>query len=240
MKLEKSIFQRSHLYFLVFFLAMLAAFWLTYFTKILEQENYRLHLHGLTLILWCLMLVVQPWLIRTKQRSLHQRIGTFSYLLVPLLVFTTLDLFIFRMQQAPALDNAAYMFVALVVNALVVFLILYGLAIYHKHKPTVHARYMLCTAFPMFTPITDRIISIYFPSMLKYIPVLEGQPVVPAVGFLLADLLLIGLSIWDWRSHKRWNVFPVALALLLAYHISFFTFYQYPFWISFSHWLLGR
>jgi hypothetical protein len=238
MKLEKSLFQRSHLYFIAFFLFMVWGFWLTYFTRIFEQENYRMHAHGMTLILWCLMLIVQPYLIRTKRRPLHKAIGKFSYLLVPLMVFTTLDLLIYRFKTGNELTALHYSFIALVVNALVVFLAMYGLAIFHKNKPTVHARYMLCTAFPMFTPITDRILYSFFPSGLSFLPTIEGEPIMPFVGFVLADLMLLGLSIWDWRSHKRWNVFPFALLLLLAYHISVFHIYRLQVWRDFSNWLL--
>jgi len=237
MKLEKSIFQRSHYFFIVFFGMMLIAFWLSYFVQIFDQENYRMHTHGITLILWCLMLIIQPFLIRTRRRALHRFIGKFSYLLVPLMIFTTMDLLRFRLKAAPALHTMDYFFVSLVVNALIVFLLLYGLAIINRKKSTIHARYMICTAFPMFTPITDRIVYTYFPSLLKYVPTIDANPIAPAIGFGLADFMLIGLSIWDWRSHKRWNVFPVALSLLLLYHFSVFNFYKYAWWQQFSTWL---
>ncbi len=97
MKLEKSLFQRSYIYFIIFFLFMIWGFWRTYFVKIHDQENYRMHAHGVTLILWTLMLIVQPYLIRTKRRPLHRAIGKFSYLLVPLMVFTTLSLLNYRL-----------------------------------------------------------------------------------------------------------------------------------------------
>ncbi len=236
MKLERTLFEKSYIYFLSFFLLVLSAFWLTYITRIFEQENYRMHLHGTTLFLWCLMLIVQPLLIKKKMYLIHRRIGQFSYVLVPALVFTTLDLLRYRVKSQPAID---YVFVALVVNALIAFIILYGLAIYHRKKSTIHARYMLCTVFPFFTPATDRIISIYFPSTLKYFPMLTGHPNVMLFGFALADIVLIGLCIWDWRSHRRLNVFPVALVVLLCYHYSVNTFYQYNFWKSFSDWLIN-
>lgn len=241
MRLEKALFQKSHLYFAGFFLFMVLAFWFTYFTKIFEQENYRMHLHGITLVLWCLMLIIQPYLIRTKRYQLHRAMGKFSYLLVPVLVFTTLDLFIFRMKAAGDLKNLGYSFTALVVNALVAFLIFYGLAIYNRKKPLVHARYMICTAFPMFTPITDRIIYTFIPSLttVKWLPVIDGNPIVPFYGFLLADLLLFGLIIWDWQSHKRMKVFSFALLVMLVYHLSVFHFYKFGFWQAFSTWLAG-
>lgn len=236
LKLEKSLYQKSYIYFIVFFLFMLWGFWFTYFTKILDQENYRMHLHGTALILWCLMLIVQPYLIRTKKVKIHKKIGKFSYLLVPFILFSTIDLLKYRLHGKVELSNADNFFITLVLNALVTFLILYGFAIYHKGKGSIHARYMLCTAFPMFTPITDRIINIHFPSLLNYFPTIDGDPIVPIFGYVLADILLLGLCIWDWRSHKRWNVFPFALLLLIGYHFSVLNFYKYPFWIKFCEW----
>lgn len=235
MKLERTIFEKSHVYFLAFFLMVLAAFWLTYVTRIHEQENYRMHLHGVILFSWCLMLIIQPLLIKKKMNVLHRGIGRFSYGLVPLLVFTTFDLLRYRVKGQPAID---YAFMALVLNALIAFIILYGLAIYNRKKPLLHARYMMCTIFPFFTPATDRIISIYFPSTLEYFPMLNGQPNVMLFGFALADAILIGLCFWDWKSHRRLNVFPVALVVLLTYHYSVNTFYQYNFWKTFCDWLI--
>jgi hypothetical protein len=236
MKLERTLLQKSHFYFIGFFLLVLAAFWLTYFTKILDQANYRMHTHGISLILWCLMLIVQPYLIVTKRTEWHRNVGKFSYLLVPLLIFTTLDLLKFRLEPVPVLGTMDYFFVALVVNALVAFVIFYGLAIYNKKNSVIHARFMVCTTLPMFTPATDRILHIYFPSLVPYLPTIEGNPIAPVVGFLMADLILIGLIIWDWRSHRRWNVFPFVLVVLLIYHYSVLNFYKFQFWKSFSNW----
>jgi hypothetical protein len=89
----------------------------------------------------------------------------------------------------------------------------------------------------MFTPVTDRIIHTHFSSLLLYRPTLEGRPIAPVVGFLIADFLLIGLTVWDWRSHKRWNVFPVALMVLIVYHYSVLNFYKFQFWQDPSNWM---
>jgi hypothetical protein len=214
---------------------MLAGFWLTYFTKILDQENYRMHLHGITLISWCALLIVQAYLIRTKRYSLHKKTGKLSYIIVPLIAFTTIDLYKYRLSELTVLSTRDYLFTASVLMALLTFLIFYGLAIFFKRKPTIHARYMICTAFPMFTAIIDRIIDSYFPFLLAYFPDVDG-PVIQVVGLTLADILLIILSIWDWRSHKRINVFPIALIIHLIYHYSVLNFYKFEFWQAFSNW----
>jgi len=236
MKLERNLYQVSYVWFFVFFLAVLAAFWFTYFTKMLDQENYRMHTHGISLIAWCLMLISQAFLIRKKRHALHKTIGSFSYVLVPLLIYTTVDLLHFRLQVNPVMGTMDFFFVALVLNALIAFAVFYGLAIYYRKNPLIHARYMVCTIFPMFTPVTDRIIYIYFPSWVKYLPTIEQNPVAPVAGFLLADIILIGLSIWDWRAHRRWNVFPIALVILVLYHYSVLNFYKFEWWQSFSSW----
>ena len=237
MKLEKALFRRSYIYFILFFLLMMVGFWYTYFTRISSQENYRMHAHGAVLVAWCLMLIVQPLLIRLKKTRIHRAVGKFSYVLVPLLLFTTTDLLRYRLQQVPQLSPSDYYFVALVIVALLAFIIFYGLAIHNRKRSTIHARYMISTAFPFFTPVTDRIIHIHFPSLLAYVPRIDGAPVAPVYGFLLADLIVVGLCIWDWRSHKRWNVFPFVLLVLLFCHFSVMNFYKYYWWQEFCEWL---
>ena len=174
MRLDRVLYQKSHIYFIAFFLFMLAGFWLTYFTKILDQENYRMHLHGITLISWCTLLIAQAYLIRTKRYSLHKKTGKLSYVIVPLIAFTTVDLYKYRLSELTALSTRDYLFTASVLMALLTFLIYYGLAIFFKSKPTIHARYMVCTIFPMFTAIIDRIIDSYFPFLLPYFPNVDG------------------------------------------------------------------
>ena len=235
MKLERILYQKSHIYFILFFLFMLAGFWLTYFTKILDQENYRMHLHGVTLISWCILLIFQATLIRIKNYSLHKQIGKFSYILVPLIAYTTVDLYKFRLSELSTLTNRDYLFTASVLMALLTFLIFYGLAIYYKNSPAIHARYMICTVFAMFTAVIDRIIISYFSFLLPYFPYVEG-PVIQVVGLTLADIILFILCIWDWRSHRRLNVFPIALLIHLIYHYSVLSFYKFEFWKSFSEW----
>jgi hypothetical protein len=236
MKLERIIYQKSHIYFLLFFVMMVAGFWLSYFTKIFDQENYRMHLHGISLILWCILLFVQAYLIRTKYYELHRRAGKLSYVIVPMIAFTTVDLYKYRLDELTSLTRRDYLFTASVLIALLTFLIYYALAMINKGRPTVHARYMICTIFPMFTAVIDRIISAYFPFFLSYFPDVDG-PVVQVVGLTLGDLLLGLLCLWDWRSHRRINVFPVALALHLIYHYAVLNFYKFDFWHSFSNWV---
>lgn len=238
MKLERTLYQKSHFYFMGFFFLMLVGFWLTYFTKLLNQENYRMHLHGIVMILWCSLLVAQAYLIRIKKFDLHKQLGKTSYVLVPLIAYTTVDLYKFRLSELTTISTRDYLFTASVLIALLTFLTFYGLAIFFKGKPAIHARYMVCTVFAMFTAVIDRVIGFYFPSLLPLFPSVEG-PVVQVVGLTLADLFLLILCIWDWQSHRRLNVFPIALLIHLLYHYSVMNFYKFEFWKSFSLWFFN-
>jgi hypothetical protein len=230
--------QRSVWLFGAFAIAMLIAFWPTYFSRLDQQPSYHPHAHGLAMTAWCVLLVSQAWLMRTGRRDLHRGIGAASYVIVPLMVVTTVNFVHFRLRGAPVLDAVALYFLALVVNALVAFLVLYGLAIYHRRRPAQHARFMVCSVFPLFTPVTDRLFGRYLPEIVPLVPRIDGSPVLPVAGFLLADFLLVALAVWDWRTHRRRDVFPAALGVLLLYHVSVLTFHRFPAWQSFAAWFV--
>jgi hypothetical protein len=75
---------------------------------------------------------------------------------------------------------------------------------------------------------------------VAYHPTIAGEPIIPVSGFVLADVMLVVLSVCDWVSHRRRQVFPFALLVLVAYHGWVLTFHRFPFWHAFSSWLAGR
>lgn len=235
----RAVYRHGLWWFIPFFVAMLIAFWPSYFSRITQQPSYHAHAHGLAMILWCAMLIAQASLVRLGRPALHRQLGKLSYVLVPLIVITTVNFIHFRVQGVTQLGNLGLYLLALILNALVVFVILFGLAIYYRRDRAMHSRYMLCTIFPLFTPITDRLIGAHMPSLVGLVPRIDGAPILPTVGFLLADAMLVALAVWDWRVNRRVNVFPVALGLLVAYHVSVLTFYRWPAWEGFGAWFVG-
>jgi hypothetical protein len=161
-----------------------------------------------------------------------------SYALVPAIVIAAVNFVHFRVHGATALNPVALYFLALVLNALVAFVALWGLAMYYRAQPATHARYMIATIFPLFTPVTDRLIGRYAPSIVPMVPRIDGMPVLPFAGFILADAILIGLALWDWNANRR-SVFPIALVILVLYQISVMTFYRADFWNAFGLWFAG-
>lgn len=226
------------LLFAGFVVAMLVAFWPSYFSRLGDQPSYHPHAHGLAMSAWCLLLVSQAWLIRVGSRDIHRGMGAASYVLVPVMMVATLNFLHFRVREAQELGPVGLYMVALIVNGLIAFLVLYALAMAYRRQPAVHGRFMVCTVFPLFTPVTDRLIGRFWPSLVPLVPRIDGAPVLPVVGFLLADVMLLALSVWDWRANKR-AVFPVALVVLLAYHGSVLTFHQFAWWAAFGRWFVS-
>ncbi len=239
MNLDRTLLQRSYLFFVIFLLLAVAAFWFTYWTRLGEQENYRMHLHGIALFLWCVMLITQAILARSNRNALHRNLGRLSYFLIPFMVLTTLDLLKYKVDHLASPSAMDYWFISLVLNAVIALLIFYVLAIKYRKVVALHSRFMVSTVFPMFTPVTDRLIAFYIPGLKHYLPVIEGNPIRPVAGFILCDALLLLLCITDWKSKRTRWVFPFVLAVMLLYHYSVMNFYRFGFWQSFGQWFIN-
>lgn len=233
------LFRRSVWFFAAFALAVVPAFWPRYFSRLGSQPTFHAHAHGFVMLLWCLLLVAQGWLIRSGHRATHRQLGKVSYLLVPLIVITTVNFVHFRVRDLAAVPVEWLYLLALILNALPAFVLLFALAIYHRRNAGTHARYMICTVFPLFTPVTDRLVGFYMPQAMPLFPVIGVEPVLPVFGFALADAMLVALSVWDWRTNRRADVFPLALGILLMYHLSVLTLHRVDGWSAFASWFVS-
>jgi len=221
-----------------FTMAMLVAFWPSYFSRLAEQPSLHHHAHGIAMSLWLVLLITQASLMRSGNRALHRRLGLLSYVLVPVIVVVTLRFVHYTVQEGPA-DLGAYglFFLALVVVTLVAFVALYGLAMFNRAQPAVHARYMVATIFPLFPPVTDRLFGRFMPSIFESMPRIGGAPIIQCAGFAIADAILLGLALWDWQKNGR-RVFPIALAIVVAAQAAILTLHNFGFWQAFGTWFV--
>lgn len=235
-----AVTRNSGYYFVLFFGLVLIAFWTSYFGKLGEPMETHVHLHGLAMTLWCVMLISQAFLIRWKKYALHRLIGKGSYLLVPFILYSGFHIarMTIRNMGIPG-DALHYYFAALMFNSLLVFALFYGLAIAFRKKPALHSRWMVCTVFPLITPVTDRIIYHYLDDLVPMVPTLHTVPMVQVIGFALADLILLLLVAIDLLRHQRNYAFPIALGVLLLYHLSVLTWYDVPAWQNIADWIMA-
>lgn len=233
------LYQRSVFAFLLFFALALWGFWTSYYGKLLAEYPPQVRLHGIAMTLWCLLLILQSGLIRTRHLSVHRWTGRLSYVLVPFILLSGFHIAHITVSEMQAGTGPYYYFIALMFNSLVLFAVLYGLAIYHRKHPLIHARFMVCTVLPLITPISDRIIYKYVDGLVRFVPVLEGMPMVQVLGFAVGDIILLGLLIWDWMAHRQWKVFTLALALVMLYHLSVYSFHQFSWWRQTGDWIMA-
>jgi hypothetical protein len=240
---DGDLYRHSSKLFVVFLALMVWAFWPSYFTRLFEQPSFWFHAHGILLTLWCVLLVVQAQLIRTGRRGWHRLLGQSSYVLAPAVVIIS-TLFV-HYRVAPGLRGVAVLpafvlhFLALTLISMLAFALFYTLAIWFRRDAQVHGRWMVCTVFPLVTPVTDRLIGAHLQPVIGLVPQIDGSPILPAAGFLAADLVLVALIVWDWLGNRRLSVFPVALGALLAYHVGALTLHRAALWNAFCVWFLG-
>jgi hypothetical protein len=208
---KTSVMERAYNYVYLFFVAIffvvIWGFWRTYivFFPSFKGFGYTHHIHGLLMMIWIFMLMVQPLLIRGKKLWLHRAIGKASYIVVPLLlisIFMVDKISYYKVVRAS--PQQAIAGIALNIPALFAFAVLYGLAIWKKKKSRIHMRYMLGTSLLMIGPGLGRALIIYFnvpfPDAVIYTYYL-----IMAIAFLLlvADII-----------HRK-PLMPYSITLLL-------------------------
>ncbi|GAA4414044.1 hypothetical protein GCM10023187_43020 [Nibrella viscosa] len=201
-------------WFLLLIILVLAGFYHTYLSKILQPQAAIIHIHFGLMAIWIGMLIAQPFLIKYKKVALHRRVGRISYWVVPLAIFSgflmlrdTYYRFIADAQQKAAqslsplasdeLQRQAAAYVSVVVFWLAMFATFYTMAILNRKRSAVHARYMVAAALSLLGPTVDRIV--VFILGLESLP--AGLPI-EIIAFFLANTTL-ALLLWNDYRYKR-------------------------------------
>ncbi|HSK19235.1 MAG TPA: hypothetical protein VK912_08845 [Longimicrobiales bacterium] len=191
-------FYRNAIYWFALLLVVLVAgFWRSYFS-VLGQGSLHIthHVHGLAMLLWVLLLIVQAWFIRTGRKAGHRLLGRTSIVLAPIVVasgvWVNLQMMAGATEPLPAGLLGAYWWGYFLMLAFGVF---YAMGIIHRRRLQLHARYMAATALVFLTPGLGR-------AWFNYLYPLTGWE--PNALQVTSVPLLIGcwLLLDDWR-HSR-------------------------------------
>jgi len=199
-------FTRSSPFFVGLLLLAVVAFWPTYLSRLGASTPYT-HLHAFTATLWIVLLIAQPAAVRSGNLAWHRTLGQLAYGLAPLLVLTVVLLAhsdIVGLEGRAFVDQSYLLYLRISLAGL--FSLTAGLALITRRTTALHARFMVCTAFPLIDPVLSR--------MMRWI---EPNPTwnYQWFTFALTDLVILAAVWWDRGNHRgRW-VFPAILPLFV-------------------------
>lgn len=200
---SKINFDKSGYYIFGLIAIILLGFWRSYFSELIagtSRHSLIFHFHAVMMSLWIAMLIVQPLLIRKKKFTAHRFIGKLSFVVMPLLVISIIQIMHYEGNLFPENELT---FIG-VMNGSILMSTFYLIAIWKTSIVNIHARAMVCTGITMIQPASDRVMFNIF----------EMQaPTVFFVSWGIIYLLLIVLIIIG-RKQKvgRW-IFPLYLCM---------------------------
>lgn len=175
----------------------------TYLDKLINSKktiHFTIHLHFWVAAIWVILMIVQPLLLRFKQRQWHLRLGKFYYALFVVFELSLIP-FIVGTFRYTIKAGSPTVFISSLLG--VIFTgVFFGLAIYHRKKPHLHMRYMIALAFMFLFPPIGRII-------IRGL----GGPFLAAVhiNYTLINLILLSLIFFDKKHQRNYQPYKVAL-----------------------------
>lgn len=113
------------------------------------------HFHGIMMMSWLLMLLIQPILILNGKTKLHRQVGGLSYVLAPMILlsmFLVIQSRYYDYLEKVGQTKAVIAWLSINFRMMVFFAVVFFLAMYYKHKPALHMRFMCSTAFLLTSP----------------------------------------------------------------------------------------
>ena len=194
-----------------------------------------LHIHGVVMTGWVVLLVIQTSLIAAHRVNWHRRIGVFGTVWAALVVLigsiTTLHAAAREVRGHTDFAASQITITSLDLLQMLFFAAFVSVAIWQRRNPSYHKRLMLLT------------IACMLPDALGRLPVTFMSRATEAelnqrimIGLDLFILIIVGLdTLWHRRLHPAfgWGV----LLFVGAFHVALY-FSQTPAWISFAESLI--
>lgn len=175
------------------------------------------HIHGILMMLWVLLLIVQPFLISMKKFTLHRMIGKSSYILAPLValsIFVVSSVSYHKMLTEQAPLPVAIGILALNIPGAFAFTAFYFLAMLHRKQSDIHMRYMIGTSLLMIGPGLGR-------GLITYGNIPFESGVTHSDEFVL--VISFGLLLYDIIKKKNIKPYLTIFLVLLVSHIFWLT-----------------
>lgn len=225
--MEKA-YKNLSFFFAGIFIIILFGFFNSYFSLFPQYGKLPniVHFHALTLVLWSLLLIIQPLLIRFKKQKTHKLLGKFSYMLAPLIIFSMLAMtrktFTERTPDTSDFQALSGMFISL--SHTFLFGLFYVLAMIKTGKPKLHMRFIILASLTGLAPAIARI-------NIAELGITMGPLL---FSFVFTDLVIAALIIFDLIKKSAYKPYVAGLILFVLVHFSTYTFAKSDTWIYIS------
>lgn len=225
------LYRNAIYWFALLLLILVAGFWESYFSQLGRGSlHISHHVHGIAMLLWVLLLMMQSWLIRSGRRTGHRFLGRSSLILAPVIVGSGLwvNFYIMAGAPEPITDGllGAYWFGFFL---MLTFTVLHGMGFIHRRRLQLHARYMAATALVFVTPGLGR-------AWFNYLYPLTGWE--PTATRVTAVPLLIGvwLLLRDWRDGRTVKPYLLFCTIWVLGNVARFGLTRLEIWREFAAW----
>jgi len=217
-------YKNAWLYFALALVVTVVGFFPSYFNR-LTTTDVAHHLHGITATLWMLLLIIQPLLYRTGTMKWHRALGRTSFVLVPLIFMSGLNMIhLMMMNKENYPPGIPYQLAFIDFTVLPLFILFFILAIFHRKNIQLHARYMVCTIIGPLIPAITRLLFI--------IPDVDSFDKSLNMSYVIMEIVILILLYDDWRSGKIRAPYVFALIVFSADHLLMNFASQWVWWRS--------
>ncbi|HEY7501369.1 MAG TPA: hypothetical protein VH740_22805 [Vicinamibacterales bacterium] len=201
------------------------------------------HLHALFFYGWLVLFVRQSSLAASGELVRHRATGLFGIALASGMFFVGFGMAIHSLKEsiADGFEPAARAFTIVPVSGIILFAILFAVAIARVRDTDVHKRLMLVNTAGLLQAAAGRWFVLFLaPPTAPGVPVSPPPLFVTVMPGLAVDLLIVAGMIYDWRTRGRVHrVYWIAGGATLAVQLLRVPLSQTSAWLMVTHWLLA-
>ena len=223
--------RRERLFFsgmaVAFAVVVFVGFAPTYFLRTLSDRPplpWLVHLHGVLLSTWILLLLVQTTLVALRRTDLHRLLGAGGGVLAASIIPVGYFVAISAARGGAAADPGTLKFLIVPMGALIVFPVVVGAALLLRRRPDFHKRLILIATIELMNAAVDRLPGVFAAGLAPFYP---GT-----------DLFLLALVIHDGVTLRR--IHPATLwggLFLVAMQVLRVQLMDTSAWLAVARWL---
>ena len=227
------MYRNAVFYFIGLLFILVGGFWTSYFSKLGGDISFGQHFHGISMLLWTLMLIAQAWFIRSGKRPIHRTMGKLSFILAPAVIVSGTIVVIDNIagQKIPYTQSGLGIF-WFGVFLVIMFAVVYGLAIHHRKDLQLHQRYMASTALVFLVPGLGRLLGKIGNTFDIWVPNFHQTMWIPGI---IALLMIFD----DYRKGKFRSPWIVVAAMWAVFLWGYTNLPKYAWWTDFANWCRG-